>query len=174
MAWRLENALSSAPTLTVGNNNDSTTFSGSLSGNGSLTKIGNGELVLTGANRYSGGTTIDAGTLVATDASAIPDGALAVGAGGALIFDPTLAGSPVAASRSVTVAAVPEPSTFALLALGTLALWGCTLRPHRPLVRGDADALRTGLLGLAGKDRHLSRPGAGRLLRDQPGKRQNR
>jgi autotransporter-associated beta strand protein len=42
---------------------DSVTFSGIVSGTGSLTKLSAGTLTLTGANTYSGGTTISAGTL---------------------------------------------------------------------------------------------------------------
>jgi YVTN family beta-propeller protein/autotransporter-associated beta strand protein len=49
--------------LTTGNDNTSTTFSGTISGTGGLTKIGAGTLVLTGNNTYSGLTTITAGTL---------------------------------------------------------------------------------------------------------------
>src|SRR5271165_6938462 len=60
--------------LTVGSNDDSTTVSGVIEdhfpgGNpdqvgGSLVKVGTGTLTLTGANTYSGGTTIQDGTLV--------------------------------------------------------------------------------------------------------------
>jgi outer membrane autotransporter protein len=53
-------------TLTVGNDNTSTTFGGVLeNGTGilELTKIGSGTLTLTGANTYTGGTTISGGTL---------------------------------------------------------------------------------------------------------------
>jgi len=39
------------------------TFSGSMSGTGSFTKTGPGTLILTGANTYTGGTTVSAGTL---------------------------------------------------------------------------------------------------------------
>jgi outer membrane autotransporter protein len=49
--------------LTTGNDNTSTTFSGTISGTGGLTKIGAGTLVLTGNNTYSGLTTITVGTL---------------------------------------------------------------------------------------------------------------
>ena len=49
--------------LAVGTNNASTTYSGILSGGGSLTKIGNGSLTLTNSNTYTGGTTVSAGTL---------------------------------------------------------------------------------------------------------------
>jgi autotransporter-associated beta strand protein len=51
-------------TLTVGSNNLSTTVSGVISGTGgSLTKTGNGTLTLSGANTYTGATTVSGGTL---------------------------------------------------------------------------------------------------------------
>ncbi len=59
----LANTASIPIALTVGNNNASTTYSGVLSGGGSLTKIGAGTLTLTGVNTFSGGTFIQAGTL---------------------------------------------------------------------------------------------------------------
>jgi autotransporter-associated beta strand protein len=51
--------------LTVGSNSLSTTFSGTLQGEAgsSLTKIGTGTLTLSGANTYTGGTTISKGAL---------------------------------------------------------------------------------------------------------------
>ncbi|MCB1076161.1 MAG: autotransporter-associated beta strand repeat-containing protein, partial [Simkania sp.] len=39
------------------------TYAGIISGGGSLTKLGSGTVILTGANSYSGGTTVIAGTL---------------------------------------------------------------------------------------------------------------
>jgi autotransporter-associated beta strand protein len=48
--------------LTTNGNNQSTTFSGVLSGTGSLTKDGNGTLTLTGNNTFSGGTLLASGT----------------------------------------------------------------------------------------------------------------
>jgi autotransporter-associated beta strand protein len=50
-------------TLSVGNNNLSTTFAGIIQESGGLTKAGTGTLTLTGANTYSGPTTVTAGTL---------------------------------------------------------------------------------------------------------------
>ena len=54
-----------AKNLSVGSNNLSTTFSGSIDGiAGSFTKIGTGTLTLTGANTYTGVTTVEGGELV--------------------------------------------------------------------------------------------------------------
>jgi autotransporter-associated beta strand protein len=50
-------------TLSVGNNNLSTTFAGIIQESGGLTKAGTGTLTLTGANTYSGPTTVTVGML---------------------------------------------------------------------------------------------------------------
>jgi autotransporter-associated beta strand protein len=52
-----------AKALTIGSNNQSTTFSGVIQESGSLTKIGTGALTLTGANTYTGTTTVSTGVL---------------------------------------------------------------------------------------------------------------
>jgi autotransporter-associated beta strand protein len=84
---------------------------------------GPGTLVLSGTNSYTGGTTVEAGTLIVTSNTALPDGSsLTVGAGGTFLFDPSAAGSPVANS-SATVA-VPEPGTLALLIAGLAVVFG--------------------------------------------------
>ena len=62
------NVFLGANTLTVGSNNLSTTFSGviqngAFGSGGSLTKIGLGTLILSGANTYTGGTKINGGVL---------------------------------------------------------------------------------------------------------------
>jgi autotransporter-associated beta strand protein len=59
----LVNGAGEALALTVGANGASTTFSGALSGAGSLRKTGAGILTLTGTNSYSGGTTIAGGRI---------------------------------------------------------------------------------------------------------------
>ncbi|MDF1754815.1 MAG: autotransporter-associated beta strand repeat-containing protein [Verrucomicrobiales bacterium] len=61
----LENASSAPVALTVGNNNADTIYSGSLSGTGSLVKIGTGQLELAGSstNDYTGNTTVSSGIL---------------------------------------------------------------------------------------------------------------
>ncbi|WP_446653481.1 autotransporter-associated beta strand repeat-containing protein [Blastomonas sp.] len=52
-----------AGTLTTGSDNASTTFSGVISGTGALTKTGTGTLTLSGANSFTGLTTVGQGSL---------------------------------------------------------------------------------------------------------------
>ena len=106
-----------AGTLTMGGNDTTTTYAGSITGTGGLTKVGAGALTLSGTNTYSGGTTVNAGTLSvasevnlgATSGGLTLSGgtlrylagftsarAVALGAGGGTVdtngFDATLAG----------------------------------------------------------------------------------
>lgn len=64
-------------------------ISSPIAGNGMLTKLGNGVLVLGGANTYSGGTTISAGT-VEGNATSIPAGPIVNE--GVLIFNQNIPG----------------------------------------------------------------------------------
>ena len=54
---------SGTPTVNVGSNGSSTTYSGLLSGPCALTKSGSGTLTLSGANTYTGTTNVDNGIL---------------------------------------------------------------------------------------------------------------
>jgi autotransporter-associated beta strand protein len=80
----LTNTSSIAVSLTVGNNNQSTAYGGILDGYGSLTKIGAGTLLLSGANAYQGSTTISAGTLALGADNALPAASNLILGGGTL------------------------------------------------------------------------------------------
>ena len=76
-------------TLTTGNDNTSTTFSGAMSGTGGLDKVGSGTFIIDGANTYSGGTVVSAGTLAVGDfdhhsAALSGGGPISVGSGATL------------------------------------------------------------------------------------------
>ena len=61
-----------AVALLVGNNNQSTVYSGVLSGPGSLVKLGSGVLTLNGADTFTGLTTVEAGILALGPAPRTP------------------------------------------------------------------------------------------------------
>ena len=83
-------SLGSGVVLTVGStDNLSSTFSGTINGNGSLIKAGAGTLTLAGVNGYTGGTTIQGGTLVISNSSAIGPNTITL-AGGGLRFTTAL------------------------------------------------------------------------------------
>lgn len=67
--------------LTVGGNNQSTAYSGALSGAGSLIKAGTGQLLLSGSSTFTGGITVTSGTVQAGNAFAFGAGPLTVNAG---------------------------------------------------------------------------------------------
>jgi autotransporter-associated beta strand protein len=91
--------------LTVGSNNRSTTFSGLIhdksggytGGDGSLTKIGTGKLTLSKLNTYTGGTTVNRGTLLLKN-----KGGSATGPGAVQVKTGTLRGTGIIAG-AVTV-----------------------------------------------------------------------
>ena len=71
----LQSTAGSAVALTVGGNNSSTTYSGTLNGAGSLTKIGAGALTLAGSN-ICGGVTVNNG-----EVAVVGTGTLTTGSG---------------------------------------------------------------------------------------------
>ena len=72
----------------IDTNGNNVTFASPLSGQGGLTKYGAGILTLTASNGYTGGTTVDAGTLLAANTAALPGytapGSVVVNAGATL------------------------------------------------------------------------------------------
>jgi autotransporter-associated beta strand protein len=130
----LKDALNVPISLSIGNNNSSTTYSGLLSGSGSIAKIGSGALTLTqalsatSATPYTGNTAVSDGVLNVPLINT-PSATVSVTGTGTLnatsiVANSLVIGSAFAAqSSSPALAAqaassVPEPGTFALLAAG--------------------------------------------------------
>jgi autotransporter-associated beta strand protein len=89
--WTLDNNGGSNNSLTLaassGNalvqvNNQTATISAPLAGNASLNKTGTGSLILSGANTYSGGTTVAAGTLLLASSTTQSGGVIMSGPAG--------------------------------------------------------------------------------------------
>jgi fibronectin-binding autotransporter adhesin len=119
-ALNLFNDSWSAVTLDAGNNNASTTYSGTISGPGSLIKIGSGTLVLSGTtNTYSGGTTVLQGELVIEYSGGLSDCSNLI-VGNPLAFAPVVAA--VVPPDSSPTSPVPEPEALTLLAAGVIFL----------------------------------------------------
>ncbi|PWK89704.1 autotransporter-associated beta strand repeat-containing protein [Fulvimonas soli] len=109
------------------------TQSGVMSGNGGLIKRGDGTLVLTGANSYAGGTTVNAGTLQIGDGGAsgsivgnvVDNGVLAFDRSDALTVDGTVSGTGVlvqAGSGTTILTADNSYTGGTTISAGTLQL----------------------------------------------------
>ena len=105
-------------TLIVGSNSLSTTFSGLIEDSefysgGALVKIGTGTLTLSGANTYTGGTTVDQGTLLINNQSGS-----GTGSGSVQLTGGTLGGSGII-SGEVAVGTGSGTGSFLAPAAGT-------------------------------------------------------
>lgn len=95
------------PTLTVGNNGDSGTFSGTIKNTGgtlALIKGNTGTQTLSGANTYAGATTINGGTLRVANPNALGSGASAVTINSGTTLDVSSAENIASLAGSGTVA----------------------------------------------------------------------
>jgi fibronectin-binding autotransporter adhesin len=147
----LVNSTGTAVALSVGNNGQSTTFSGDILGSGSLTKIGGGTLTLSGTDTYAGGTTVLGGTLDIASVSALPGNSTLGIANTAEVIFATDLGSAVQLSLMLpgaggglpgmtyfhvtasSPASAPEPGTLVLLAAAALA-GAAVLRRRKTIV----------------------------------------
>jgi len=153
------------------------TISSAISGAGGLIKSGTGTLTLSGANKYSGGSAVLAGTLLITSASSLPSGGnLTVGAGGILDFDPSATATaalptsiatldtpaaagaqnqPLAAASSVPLASGSSASLAQTPAWQAFAA-GATSASASPSLAADANDAGAALSGLANIKQRLA------------------
>jgi fibronectin-binding autotransporter adhesin len=136
-------ATPAAVALTVGNNNSSTSYTGALSGGGSVTKNGTGNMTFSGANTFTGGTNVAAGTLTVGATNTLPTtgtitvkgGTLALGANSQNAGVVTLQGGTISGSTGVltatsyaaqtgTASAILAGGAFAKTTTGTVTLSG--------------------------------------------------
>jgi|GEM_PF-239973 len=171
-------ALGSA-VLTVNNTAD-TTVSGTISGtSGSLVKTGASNLTLSGANTYTGGTTITAGRLIATNDAAMgtgavtdngtlelnftADGTLANQLTGSGAIEKTAAGTATLSAAGSSVGAVTVTAgTLALSQSGAFNAAGYTTATGAITDIGDAAQLvvANGFVQAIGSELHISVGGA--------------
>ena len=134
--------------LTTGGNNTNTAFTGAILGSGSLVKTGTGVFAVSGANTYTGTTTVAQGTLSATAANALSAASAHTVASGA-----TLALN----GNSQTVASLTNAGIVSLV--GTTP--GTTLTVNGAYV-GNGGTLALGtLLGASGTSDRLVLNGPG-------------
>lgn len=153
-------SLGAAVTATVDTQSNTFTLAGVVSdtaGNGGLTKTGNGTLVLSGTNTYSGTTTVSAGTLSAGD---LQDGGLASSIG----QSPAAAGSIVLNGGGLRYTGAGS-STDRLFTIGTSGgtleasgTGAITFVNASPLALTGTDTPRTLSLGGTSTDANVFQP----------------
>jgi autotransporter-associated beta strand protein len=154
----LANTTSAAIALTVGNNNATTTYSGVLSGAGSVIKTGTGTTRLTGVNTYTGTTTVNGGTLLVSPSATI-SGACTMANGTTL----SVAGSTTQSWRTSSLTAgaptgatlefpaMTASTTVPIVATALSTIGTATVKTTAPYVVGTFPLIQyTGTIGGAG------------------------
>ncbi len=147
-------------TLTAGGDGTSTLFSGIVSGTGALTKLGAGTLTLSGANTYTGLTTISAGTVSATNASALGT----VAAGTTVAAGATLNLNNVAVTEGLTLNGIGVGGNGALTGSGIASSSGTVAMGSASTIGVGVGADTLTLGGIVSGGFALTKVGAGTLV----------
>ena len=141
--------------MSVGGKNASNEYSGVLSGSGGLTKVGGGELILSGANTYAGTTEITEGVLVVNGDQSDATGDVNVG-GEATLGGTGTVGGHVSVEAGGTLAPGLSPGMLSLTGglnnSGTIAVEIGGLTPGEDfdvLSVNGGDAILGGVLNVA-------------------------
>ncbi len=126
--------------LTIGNNGASGDFSGAISGGFNVLKTGVGNQTFSGANSYSGTTTISQGTLTLNNGSALPATAdIILGDANSRATTPTLGVSQAVTMDSLTVGANVTNATIYATPAGTIFLTFSNITLNSPLTISKAN-----------------------------------
>lgn len=140
----------------------SATQSGVLSGSGAVLHSGPGTLILSGANTYSGATTIAAGTLSLTHVDALGSaaGATVVASGATLNLANITLGT-----ESLTLSGAGVSNVGSLTGTGTASHAGAITLAGGSSIGGDGNTLTlSGSIGESGGARTLTKVGDGTLV----------
>ena len=145
--------------MTVNNTLKNYVISGSpINGSGSLTKQGSGPLTLSGANGFSGGTTLSAGTLNINNGTAVGSGTLTIGGG---TIDNTSAGAVALANNNAQN--WNGNFTFAGTQNLDLGAGAVTMSGSRSLAVNGSTLTVGGAINDSGSNYSLTKSGAGTL-----------
>ena len=137
------------------------TLSGTISGSGSITKTGTGPLVLSGANTFTGGVNLSAGSLRVGNNAALGTGTATIGQSTTLMANST-------ASRTLANA-LSLSGSFTLgdaTNSGVLNFTGASTLTGNTQITNATYVSMSGAIGESGGARSLTKAGAGTLVLD--------
>lgn len=153
-------------TLTTGGTNAVTTFSGALSGTGGMTKVGTANFTLTGANTYTGLTTVIGGRMKLGNGGAIAGDIHIVDNGqawfdfeqsGSYTYSGTLSGGQISqGGAGTTTLSGVNSNNYLGIAQGTLAVSGSGTLGASNVMVGISGVSGTGTLDLGGTTQNIS------------------
>src|SRR6056300_1728124 len=146
-------------TLQVNATGDNTSYTGDIKGDGAFTKLGNSILALSGANTYTGDTTISAGTLTIDGTGTLEGGSYdgAISNSGTFIYSSTT--DQILAGAITGTGALTKQETSTLRLSGTNTYSGITTVSAGTLDVYTANSLGSGSVSLENETKFISTSG---------------